>query len=189
MSRVIPKDDNEISQDFEELMKNQNNNKEQDNSDHSDHSDKSDGSDGSLSIGSPQKENNQRDNQRQQQMMQQQMMQQQMNQQQMLQQQMNHQQMNQQRNILPQKSKEDSNKNSSPVPVKEEFTNNNSLNKTLTLLGVLFALFFVFASPQVGDALGSISYLSNLPFASHINLLIRALLFVVIYGLLERFVL
>jgi hypothetical protein len=182
MSRVIARDDNEISQDFEELMKNQNtNNKVADNSDQSDKSDKSDVSDASLSIGSPQKEDNQRDNQRhQQQMMQQQMMQQQMMQQ----------QMNQQRNVVPQNSKEDSDKRSSPAPVKnEEFTNNNSISKTLTLLGVLFALFFVFASPQVGDALGSISYLSNLPFASHINLLIRALLFVVIYGLLERFVL
>ena len=176
-------DDNEISQDFEELMKSKNtNNKDADNSDQSD---KSDASDGSLSIGSPQKEDNQRDNQRQQQMMQQQMMQQQMMQQQMM-----HQQMNQQRNVIPQESKQDSDKKSSPAPVKrEEFTNTNSISKTLTLLGVLFALFFVFASPQVSDALGNISYLSNLPFATHINLLIRALLFVIIYGLLERFVL
>ena len=73
--------------------------------------------------------------------------------------------------------------------VVENFSNTRSLNKTLSLLGVLFALFFVFSSSQLEGALGGISYISNLPFASQVNLVIRGLLFVFVYFLLDYFVL
>jgi hypothetical protein len=169
MSRVISKDDNEISQDFEELMKNKNTRQ-------------TDGSDASISVESNEKDNS-ADLMRQQQMRQQQMMQQQMMQQQMMQQQMNQPQMNQPQN----NELRDSQKNS-PVR-KEEFSNISSIGKTLTLLGVLFGLFFVFASSQAEGGINVLPFFSKLPYPSQFNLLIRSLLFVIIYWVLEKFVL
>ena len=77
----------------------------------------------------------------------------------------------------------DSQKNS-PVR-KEEFSNISSIGKTLTLLGVLFALFYVFSSSQLENVVKNVPYLSN----QQLNLLVRGLLFVVVYFILDKFVL
>jgi len=209
MSQEASKD-NEISQDFEELVKNKDESP----------TNKSE-SDVSLSANSPEDDGNEQKMQQQQ--MQQQQMQQRMFQEQQMQQQMQQkmfqeQQMQQkmfqeqqkmQHKVLPKMvnnhhkrdSDDDSDEKSSDVKninVKkvevnskniESFTNEKSLNKTLATLGVLFALFFVFSSSQLEGALGGVSYLNNLPFPGQINLVIRALLFIIVYFLLDYFVL
>jgi cation transport ATPase len=120
--------------------------------------------------------------QQQQQMMQQKMMQQQMMQQQMLQQQMMQQA---QQNKQEQKEVEVKVINET----KENFTTEKPLLKVLSLLGVLFALFFVFASKQVEGAVSSIPYLSNLTFQDQVNLVIRAILFITIFFIVNTYLL
>ena len=115
-----------------------------------------------------------------------------MNQQQMRQQMMQQQQQ-QQREHMAQAQQQPSDKNEEPVRVsvvnetKENFSNDPT--KILTAVCVLFALFFVFASSQLTDGLNGIAFIKNLPFAEQSNLVIRGLLFVTIYMLLDRFVL
>ena len=57
--------------------------------------------------------------------------------------------------------------------------------KSLSLLGVLFALFFVFASSQLETVVKGVPYLSN----PQLNVVARGLLFVVVYFILDKFVL
>jgi len=115
-----------------------------------------------------------------------------MNQQQMRQQMMQQQQQ-QQREHMAQAQQQASDKNEEPVRVsvvnetKENFSNDPT--KILTAVCVLFALFFVFSSSQLTDGLNGIALIKNLPFAEQSNLVIRGLLFVTIYMLLDRFVL
>ena len=143
--------DNDISEDFEQLVGNKGG---------------QDASDGSPSI------NVQDMNQQQ---MRQQMMQQQHAQQQAQQQ-------------------SESDKNNEPVRVsvvpetKENFSFSDP-TKILTAVCVLFALFFVFSSSQLTNGLNGVAFIRNLPFAEQSNLVIRGLLFVTIYMLLDRFVL
>ena len=181
---------NDISEDFENLVANKGN----------DQSDMS-GSDASLSVNSPVKKQEANPQQMQQQMMQQQMMQQQqmMKQQQMMQQQQQQQQ--EMKNNPPSIDKSESsvssssdqsssNKKASTVAkVREEPKVEKSLFSGLTNFAILFALFFIFASSQVEGGLGSISYLKNVPFTEYVNLLIRALLFVIIYFIVDKFIL
>jgi len=116
-----------------------------------------------------------------------------MNQQQMRQQMMQQQQQQQQREHMVQAQQPPSDKNEEPVRVsvvnetKENFSNDPT--KILTAVCVLFALFFVFSSSQLTDGLNGIGFIKNLPFAEQSNLVIRGLLFVTIYMLLDRFVL
>ena len=116
-----------------------------------------------------------------------------MNQQQMRQQMMQQQQQQQQREHMAQAQQQPSDKNEEPVRVsvvnetKENFSNDPT--KILTAVCVLFALFFVFSSSQLTDGLNGIGFIKNLPFAEQSNLVIRGLLFVTIYMLLDRFVL
>ena len=117
-----------------------------------------------------------------------------MNQQQMRQQMMQQQQQQQQqREHMAQAQQQPSDKNEEPVRVsvvnetKENFSNDPT--KILTAVCVLFALFFVFSSSQLTDGLNGIGFFKNLPFAEQSNLVIRGLLFVTIYMLLDRFVL
>jgi len=226
--------DNEISQDFEELVKNKDESP----------TNKSE-SDASLSANSPEEDDDneekqqqiQQQMQQQQKMFQEQQMQQKMFQEQQMQQKMQQkmfqeQQMQQKmfqeqqkmQNKVPQKivnnrhnsdsddddsdeksvdlkkgnikkenvknvKKENVKKIEEKSKVVENFSNERSLNKTLALLGVLFALFFVFSSAQLEGVLGGVSYISNLPFAPQVNLVIRGLLFVLVYFLLDYFVL
>ena len=72
---------------------------------------------------------------------------------------------------------------------KENFGEQKSILKTVSKLAVVLALFFVFASPQSAGLLNYIPYLGSLPFTEYINLFIRALLFVIVYFVLETFVL
>jgi cation transport ATPase len=162
MSRVIQKtDDNEISEDFEQLMGNKNND-------------------------SPKVENSSRDkNIMHQQMMEQQQQQQQqemMEYQKMLQQQA-------QQQAQPSKEKEDKSQTlSANKEIKESFININDLTKSLTSMFILLTLFYIFSSPQISDLLKNIPYLSNPLFGDHLNILIRGLFLVVIYYLLNKFV-
>jgi hypothetical protein len=116
-----------------------------------------------------------------------------MNQQQMRQQMMQQQQQQQQREHMAQAQQPPSDKNEEPVRVsvvnetKENFSNDPT--KILTAVCVLFALFFVFSSSQLTNGLNGIGFVKNLPFAEQSNLVIRGLLFVTIYVLLDRFVL
>jgi len=160
MSRNASRDgENDISEDFEQLVGNKG-------------GQQGDASDASASI------NVQDMNQQQ---MRQQMMQQQQQQQQ------------QQREHMAQAQQQASDKNEEPVRVsvvnetKENFSNDPT--KILTAVCVLFALFFVFSSSQLTDGLNGIALIKNLPFAEQSNLVIRGLLFVTIYMLLDRFVL
>lgn len=114
--------------------------------------------------------------------MREQMMQQQMYKQQMMQQQMN-QQMNQ------------------PVeqfnnPVKNGVKNEvvaeapvRSWNQFFISMGVLFVLFFLFSSKQVESGLNAIPYLSTFPYFEQVNLLSRGILMILIYVLIDKFVL
>lgn len=174
MSQGIQKESADISQDFEQLMKK------------NDQSDQS-GTELSPSLSSSSVESEDRDQKMmQQQAMQQQMMQQQMMQQQMMQQQMLQQQKQQQMKAKPQENI----KKSEPSPVKQEnFTTEKSSSKSLTILGVLFALFYVFSSNQVENVVNMVPYVSTLSFGNQINLVIRAVLFVVVFFVLERYVL
>ena len=160
MSRNASRDgENDISEDFEQLVGNKG-------------GQQGDASDASASI------NVQDMNQQQ---MRQQMMQQQQQQQQ------------QQREHMAQAQQPPSDKNEEPVRVsvvnetKENFSNDPT--KILTAVCVLFALFFVFSSSQLTNGLNGIGFVKNLPFAEQSNLVIRGLLFVTIYVLLDRFVL
>ena len=117
-----------------------------------------------------------------------------MNQQQMRQQMMQQQQQQQQqREHMVQAQQPPSDKNEEPVRVsvvnetKENFSNDPT--KILTAVCVLFALFFVFASSQLTNGLNGVGFIKNLPFSEQSNLVIRGLLFVTIYMLLDRFVL
>jgi len=116
-----------------------------------------------------------------------------MNQQQMRQQMMQQQQQQQQREHMAQAQQPPSDKNEEPVRVsvvnetKENFSNDPT--KILTAVCVLFALFFVFSSSQLTNGLNGVAFIRNLPFAEQSNLVIRGLLFVTIYMLLDRFVL
>jgi hypothetical protein len=178
---------NDISEDFENLVANKRN----------DQSDMS-GTDASLSVNSPVTK---QDAMSQQQQMQQQMMQQQMMQQQQM---MKQQQMMQQQEIknnppsidksessVPSSSDQSSsNKKASTVAkVREEPRVEKSLFSGLTNFAVLFALFFIFSSSQVEGGLASISYLQNIPYTEYVNLLIRSLLFVIIYFIADKFIL
>ena len=115
-----------------------------------------------------------------------------MNQQQMRQQMMQQQQQ-QQREHMAQAQQQVSDKNEEPVHVsvvnetKENFSNDPT--KILTAVCVLFALFFAFASSQLTNGLNGVAFIKNLPFSEQSNLVIRGLLFVTIYMLLDRFVL
>jgi hypothetical protein len=62
-------------------------------------------------------------------------------------------------------------------------------NQFFINMGVLFALFFLFSSKQVESGLNAIPYLKDIPFIEQINLLSRGLLMVVIYVVLDKFVL
>lgn len=115
-----------------------------------------------------------------QQMLQQRMMQQQAMQQQAMQQQAMQQQAMQQQPAMQQPS---SDKNT--VAVKQEGFMNIFNIKSLSLLGVLFALFFVFASSQLETVVKGVPYLSN----PQLNVVARGLLFVVVYFILDKFVL
>jgi hypothetical protein len=108
----------------------------------------------------------------QQRMMQQQAMQQQAMQQQAMQQQ-----------AMQQQKQESSDKNTGTV--KQEGFMNKFNVKSLSLLGVLFALFYVFSSSQLEGVVTKIPYLSN----QQLNLAVRGLLFVVVYFVLDKFVL
>jgi hypothetical protein len=116
-----------------------------------------------------------------------------MNQQQMRQQMMQQQQQQQQREHMVQAQQPPSDKNEEPVRVsvvnetKENFSNDPT--KILTAVCVLFALFFVFSSSQLTNGLNGVAFIRNLPFSEQLNLVIRGLLFVTIYMLLDRFVL
>jgi len=70
-------------------------------------------------------------------------------------------------------------------PAKVEGFMNKFNTKTLSLLGVLFALFYVFSSSQLENVVKNVPYLSNQQF----NLLARGLLFAVTYFILDKFVL
>jgi hypothetical protein len=160
MSRNASRDgENDISEDFEQLVGNKG-------------GQQGDASDASASI------NVQDMNQQQ---MRQQMIQQQQQQQQ------------QQREHMAQAQQPPSDKNEEPVRVsvvnetKENFSNDPT--KILTAVCVLFALFFVFSSSQLTNGLNGIGFVKSLPFAEQSNLVIRGLLFVTIYMLLDRFVL
>jgi len=72
---------------------------------------------------------------------------------------------------------------------KENVVEQKSILKTVSKLAVVLALFFVFASSQSAGLLNYIPYLDTLPFTEYINLFIRALLFVIIYFVLDTFVL
>ena len=117
-----------------------------------------------------------------------------MNQQQMRQQMMQQQQQQQQREHMAQAQQPPSDKNEEPVRVsvvneiKENFSFSDP-TKILTAVCVLFALFFVFSSSQLTNGLNGVAFIRNLPFTEQSNLVIRGLLFVTIYMLLDRFVL
>lgn len=72
---------------------------------------------------------------------------------------------------------------------KENVGEQKSILKTVSKLAVVLALFFVFASSQSAGLLNYIPYLDTLPFTEYINLFIRALLFVIVYFVLDTFVL
>jgi hypothetical protein len=111
-------------------------------------------------------------------LLQQRMMQQQAMQQQAMQQQAMQQQAMQQPN-----QQGSSDKNTGSVK-KEGFMNKFNV-KSLSLLGVLFALFYVFSSSQLEGVIKNVPYLSN----QQLNLAVRGLLFVVVYFILDKFVL
>jgi len=115
-----------------------------------------------------------------QQMLQQRMMQQQAMQQQAMQQQAMQQQAMQQQAMQQQPS---SDKNTAAV--KQEGFMNIFNTKSLSLLAVLFALFFVFSSSQLEGLVKGVPYLSN----QQLNVAARGLLFVVVYFILDKFVL
>jgi hypothetical protein len=73
-----------------------------------------------------------------------------------------------------------SDKNTGSVK-KEGFMNKFNV-KSLSLLGVLFALFYVFSSSQLEGVVTKIPYLSN----QQLNLAVRGLLFVVVYFVLDK---
>ena len=75
------------------------------------------------------------------------------------------------------------------VPNKVEVAGAKPINKVLSGLGVLFALFFILGSSQVSGLLNMIPYLESIPFSEYINLFIRSLLFVLIFFVLDTFVL
>ena len=58
-------------------------------------------------------------------------------------------------------------------------------SKSMSLLGVLCALFYVFSSSQLEGVVRNVPYLSN----QHLNLAARALLFVIVYFIIDKFVL
>jgi ATP-dependent Zn protease len=155
------------------------------------------GTDASLSVNSPVTKQDAMSQQMQQQMMQQQMMQQQqmMKQQQMMQQQQqeiknNPPSIDKSESSVPSSSDQSSNKKESTVvKVREEPRVEKSLFSGLTNFAVLFALFFIFSSSQVEGGLASISYLQNVPYTEYVNLLIRSLLFVIIYFIADKFIL
>ena len=113
-------------------------------------------------------------------MLQQRMMQQQAMQQQAMQQQAMQQQAMQQQAMQQQPS---SDKNTAAV--KQEGFMNIFNTKSLSLLAVLFALFFVFSSSQLEGLVKGVPYLSN----QQLNVAARGLLFVVVYFILDKFVL
>jgi hypothetical protein len=140
---------------------------------------------GNKNNDSPKVENSSRDkNIMHQQMMEQQQQQQQemMEYQKMLQQQA-------QQQAQPSKEQEDKSQTlSANKEIKESFININDLTKSLTSMFILLTLFYIFSSPQISDLLKNIPYLSNPLFGDHLNILIRGLFLVVIYYLLNKFV-
>ena len=77
----------------------------------------------------------------------------------------------------------------SVIEVKQESFTQSSIYKELINLSILLALFFIFSSPQIDGLLSSVSYLKALPFNEYINLLIRGLLFVIIFFIINKFIL
>ena len=165
MSRVIPRQsENEISQDFEELMghsnlKNDESNRSPSMSDNSETRDA--------------------------QMMQHQEM---MKQQQMMQQQMMQQQRMSQQQIPPPQITVTSPQKKNVQTTTEKFTN-KSVTKSLTPLVVLLVLFYILSSKQVEELLNNVPKFNSLPFNEHLNILLRGLILVVVYYLLNRFIL
>jgi hypothetical protein len=111
-----------------------------------------------------------------------------MEQQNMIQQQMKQQQMLQQQ-MLQQKAQQTQVPVVANVANVENVDSSKSMMKIVSKLGVVLALFFVLASSQTSGLLNAIPYLDTLPGAEYINLFIRALLFVVLYFVLDTFVL
>jgi cation transport ATPase len=106
-------------------------------------------------------------------------------QQRMMQQQAMQQQAMQQQAMQQQKQQQQPSSEKNTVPVKQEGFMNKFSVKSLSLLGVLFALFYVFSSSQLESVVTKIPYLSN----QLLNLAVRGLLFVVVYFVLDKFVL
>jgi hypothetical protein len=115
------------------------------------------------------------------------MMHEQMMQQQMYQQQMNQQKMNQQINQPVEKF----NNPVKNVEKKEVIVEApvRSWNQFFISMGVLFVLFFLFSSKQVESGLNAIPYLTTFPYFEQVNLLSRGILMVLIYVLVDKFVL
>ena len=114
----------------------------------------------------------------------QQMLQQRMMQQQAMQQQAMQQQAMQQQTMQQQAMQQPSSDKNTAAVKQEGFMNIFSI-KSLSLLGVLFALFFVFASSQLETVVKGVPYLSN----PQLNVVARGLLFVIVYFILDKFVL
>ena len=112
-----------------------------------------------------------------------------MNEQQMLQQRMMQQQAMQQQAMqqqaMQQQAMQQPSSDKNTAAVKQEGFMNIFNIKSLSLLGVLFALFFVFASSQLETVVKGVPYLSN----PQLNVVARGLLFVVVYFILDKFVL
>ena len=108
-----------------------------------------------------------------------------MNQQYSMQQQMKQQEMFQKQMAQPVQSKPVN----QVVEKKESVTEQKSIVKIISKLGVILSLFFVLGSSQVEGLVNFIPYLSTIPFSEYINLFLRSLLFVIIYFLLDTFVL
>ena len=62
-------------------------------------------------------------------------------------------------------------------------------NQFFILLGVVFALFFLFSSDQVKAGLNAIPYIASIPYSEQVNLLIRGLLMIIIYVIIDKFIL
>ena len=62
-------------------------------------------------------------------------------------------------------------------------------NQFFISMGVLFVLFFLFSSKQVESGLNAIPYLSTFPYYEQVNLLSRGILMILIYVLVDKFVL
>ena len=116
---------------------------------------------------------------------------QQMLQQRMLQQQMAQQQAQQQsQQQAPQKAPEVS---SVKLVEKETFVSGLSVpklsSKLLTTAGILLVLFYLFSSTQLSTIVSNIPRISSVTSNDQVNLLLRGAVFVVVYLLVDRFLL